>query len=94
MNLEKEKKYLTDSNRELCQTLRDEREKWGKREEVIERLKVKTRTRAIVVAVLAFLLAMSISGLFLLPRQDARYKALISDPREASLVIPEIRRPT
>ena len=83
-------KRLVDSHRGLCQSLRDERENRKEDTKAISVLKTKERAKNIAIAVLALLLAGAVAGLFLQPRQDKEYRALVEELREASHATAEV----
>ena len=87
---EKEKVRLTDSYKELCQTLRTERAEVERQEVAITTLKTRWRKSIIFIIVLVFFLAGSAFGSVMLVRWGHSSRSLIMELRETSHAIPEM----
>ena len=87
---DRENRRLLDSNKDLCGSLRDERERSKEKETEISRLKTKRRRGVVVMIVMAFFLALSVLVSIVLVNQGRGYKSFVSELREMSDSTPDL----
>ena len=85
---EKEKVRLVSSQRELCQTLKDERAKEKNQETVISMLKTRGKKKIIAIVVLSFLFIGAVFSSVMLVRWGLGSRSLVMNLRETSYEIP------